>query len=201
MGWTFTARSIEPDKKAFLDREFTFSSATKRHTIIKSAMVGSTYYAAAKVETDGAETSVYALIVLTKSNARASDGYTFGWKDMDEGMGPREARAPASILDLLTQARNDHARRWRRECRQHIAGKTKTRSAAKKLTAGTRIKFAKPIAFRDGTTQDTFDVALRQRRSRKVILFTSPMTGGLYRIPGAAGMDHEVVATTTARAA
>jgi len=47
----------------------------------------------------------------------------FYYKDMDETVGPCEARCPLSLLKLLkTPAHNDFARRWRKDCWQNALG-------------------------------------------------------------------------------
>lgn len=49
----------------------------------------------------------------------------FLYKDMDETVGPCEAKMPLSLLKLLkTPAYNEYARSWRKRCWQHALGLT-----------------------------------------------------------------------------
>lgn len=204
MGWTFTRERLLPNKKAYLDRRFTSEQPGRRHTILKSVMVGTTYFAAAQVEQVGNPTIVYALVVLTMHDPKAEDGFHFGWKDMAETMGIGECFAPASILDLLTEAPNDDARRWRRECRQNIALRARQPKAARRMRPGIRIRFKTPLPLGDGSHEDVFDVVMAPHGRRIVTAFRALASGQIYRIRKAAERDYDVLGptpATTARAA
>lgn len=82
MGWLFM-RDLggHSSPRAYLDNQFTYARADHRLTVLASAMIGSTYYAAAeRVETSGGR-QVFAIICLTKTSSGARDGCTFGYKD------------------------------------------------------------------------------------------------------------------------
>lgn len=120
MGWTYVNyRPPGLSHAEFFSREF-FRPPSQGGTtrIVDSAYVsaeeGSVFYAA--VATDSDETEVWALIVLTRGRA----GSEFGWKEMDETMGPAEDCCPARILDLLTETENSYALEWRQRCRDRI---------------------------------------------------------------------------------
>ncbi|PIB95293.1 hypothetical protein [Caulobacter sp. X] len=198
MGWTFTRDRLLPNKRAYLDRRFTSEQPGRRHTILKSVMVGSTYIAAAQVEKVGNPTIVYALVALTRHDPTAEDGFHFGWKDMDESMGIGECVAPASILDLLTEAPNDYARRWRRECRQHIAALARQNKAAARIRPGVRIRFKTPLALGDGTHEDVFDIVIAPHGRRSVTAFRALTSGQAFRIPKAAEREHDILGPTPA---
>lgn len=109
----------------------------------------------------------------------ANEHYNFGYKPMDEGMGPCETECPERIMKLLTPyhtARtyymppkpgedgfdtwtpeynrevNGWARTWRKHCWDNI----KRRKAKPKLSHGCVIKFKTPITFSGGGERDTF---------------------------------------------
>lgn len=148
MGWTrYDAHCYKPngtvDRKAECDKLFTntneYANASKgvvkaRYSlnVIKSVMVGSTYYAAVRSNTDiqnvdGSRevgTRVFAVVCLTAGNSRW-DGYNFGVKGMDESCGPNASKCPNSILDLLDEPCNTWAREWRTRCREFNASKRK----------------------------------------------------------------------------
>jgi hypothetical protein len=128
MGWTFSTY-FDSNRRAVLDQEFQYETPTASTRVIKSAMVGSTYYAAVEnMNKQTGERKVFALIALTRAGR---DG-GWGYKDMDETMGPYETRCPASILDLLSPTDNQYALEWRQRCRDYIARK----KAAPKPVAG-----------------------------------------------------------------
>ncbi len=127
MGWThcFDGRRKADgtiDRKYECDRLCTWEcydadgKITSSGKVLKSAMVGSVYYAAVENK-DG---KVWAAVFLTCGRTK-HDGTAWGYKDMDETMGPCECKCPASILALLTPTDSQWANEWREKCRQNIA--------------------------------------------------------------------------------
>jgi len=121
------------DRKAELDGVW-----GDHYEVLKSAMVGSTYYAAVKVKETG---KVFAAVFLTKVNSRET--CNFGYKDMEESMGPNEAKCPLSILNLLTKTDNEIALEWRARCRKYHADKNSPASF-ENLPLGTKIVWTVP---------------------------------------------------------
>ena len=127
MGWVhcFNGR-LKPngtvDRKYECDRICTWETRDDNGNIsssgrvLKSAMVGSTYYAAVQNQ----KGEVWAAVFLTCGQTR-HDGTAWGYKDMDETMGPREDKCPASVLALLTPTDSESANEWRERCRRNIA--------------------------------------------------------------------------------
>ena len=60
----------------------------------------------------------------------AKDDGNWGYKDMDEGMGPYAYDCPISYLDEADPPRNETAKRWREQCRE----KAKERSSRRPKT-------------------------------------------------------------------
>jgi hypothetical protein len=118
MGWTYFQapagkRSIEILRDEWPSLRF-----------IDAQQVGQTVYAA--VSTSKAPADVFALVVLVdRRNGQ------FGYKDMDEGMGPYESECPQRILDKLTPTQNSYALAWRARCRAYH-----TAAAAREVRAG-----------------------------------------------------------------
>ena len=184
MGW-LSMRSLggHATPRAYLDDQFTYQRDTHRLTVLRSALVGLRVYYAACERTDADGTRiVFAVVCLVAYNPRAQDGYIFGYKDMDETVGPYECECPAPILDLLTETDYPHALDWRARCRANIA-KRKAIAAKPALRAGQTICFDTPIRFRDGRELSRLDVVSHPRTPRTVLL-RDPETGSLYRIPG-----------------
>lgn len=112
MGWTFTngkyyKENGKVDRKAECDHLFCEDLVK----VIKSVMVGNTYYAALKVLDNN---SVIGAVVLTSSDRK--NGFNFGYKVMTEDHGPVEDKCPVSILKLLTPTDNEYAKGWRDRC-------------------------------------------------------------------------------------
>lgn len=159
MGWTTQNRG-----KGITDREFFQDLMGTKYTIIDCATVGRTVFYAAVQTTEGDEAGqVWAFVALI---SWTGGYYNFGYKDMDERMGPNEAQCPAHVLDKLTELPGCHARphcerdycglcaalEWRADCRK-LADR---RARAAKVKAGQVIRFARPVKFQSGAELDTF---------------------------------------------
>ena len=158
MGWTsYHAthyKNGKVDRKAECDAYFMEGLNAGYYDVLKSAMVGSTYYAAVKplqkyndkneiVNIPEEEQYVFAAIFLTSIDMK--DYWNFSYKDMDETMGPYNYDCPKGILDLLTSTESEYAKEWRKQCYENIARK-KNPNALNKLPVGTVIKVIMPFA-------------------------------------------------------
>lgn len=139
MGWTCYHVDPDFDRKDEMDRKYNWENEHRRVRVLKSSLVGSTYYAALEVEDlDCGEKYVSAAVCLTSMNNR--DYYNFGYKDMGETMGPNEAKCPVGILKLLTPTDDEYALAWRERCWKYHESK-KSPNALKNLPYGTEIRF------------------------------------------------------------
>lgn len=127
------------DRKAEMDAIYNWEDDNRKVEVLKSAMVGGTYYAAIKSfnKTNGYE-CVIAAVCLTSTNSK--DYFNFAYKDMDETCGPYKCDCPKGILDLLTPTDNEYAKEWRKCCRENLA-KKKDKNSLSKLPIGSEIKF------------------------------------------------------------
>lgn len=181
MGWLFirgTGRFA--NARAYLDDHFTYARDTHSLAVVKSSMVGSTYYAAAERIEAGKPREVFAIICLTRSRPGDRDGMTFGYKDMVEQMGPCEAECPAAILDLLTAAENQYASDWRSRCRANLAQR-RLLQAKPTPKPGQTIVFDEPLRFSDGIERARFEVIAGPRG--KGLRFRDPATRQVCAIP------------------
>jgi hypothetical protein len=108
VGWTFYHRDNGETNLEHFRAKFT------NYELLDGMTVGGTFYGALRDPEDG---SVTAVVFLTRRVPR--DYYNFGYKDMDEAMGPNEARCPERILALLTEAPNEYAHEWRNRCHEY----------------------------------------------------------------------------------
>ena len=146
MGWTeYHAthyKNGKVDRKAEMDATYNWEDDNRKIEVLKSAMVGSTYYAAVKSlnKTNGYE-CVTAAVCLTSTNA--NDYFNFAYKDMDETCGPYKCDCPKGILELLTPTDNQYALEWRKACYDNLE-KKKNPNRLGKLSVGTTIKVIMP---------------------------------------------------------
>ncbi|MGO5174556.1 hypothetical protein ACTQ2N_05060 [Ruminococcus sp. LCP21S3_E8] len=131
MGWTgYYAENYKNgkiDRKTECDNNINNSDYLK---VLKSSMVGTTYYAA--VETIKTK-EVFAVIFLTS----VRDG-EFMYKDMDETENPYECRCPKGILKLLSPTNSEYALEWRKRCYEYHKG-NESINALKNLPIGSVI--------------------------------------------------------------
>jgi hypothetical protein len=158
MGWTYfeplahqkTAKG-EPKRKEILDNEMNDS----RWEVVKSSMVGSTYYAAIRLKAEDRPNMVIAVVCLT--SVQTSYGKKqFGYKDMTENEGPNARQCPASILDLLTPTESEYALGWREDCRKYAESKrvsNKDAKAWKNIPLGAKIIWTAPHEIRWGASK------------------------------------------------
>ena len=150
MGWDFGMakhwKNGKIDRKAECDERLTWGS----NRVLKSSMVGSTYYAAVEIERDGRR-DVIGAVILT-----STEGRDMGMKILDESSGPYNCECPKSILTLLTPTDSDWANEWRKKCYEYHDKKErekKDKYSLKNLPEGTKIDFVAPFtssAAREG---------------------------------------------------
>ena len=135
MGWDFSI-GLRPNETidSRMREEMSWSSSDaktgNRHEIVASGTAGSTWYAALKIAKPGEPERIVALVVLTAKRVGE-----FGYKDMDETMGPNETRCPLKVLNALTPTDNEHAIRWRAACRAYHESRAVARQLAKRISA------------------------------------------------------------------
>ena len=196
MGWLYMqSMGGFSGPRQYLDNQFTFARETVRATVLRSALVRMrTYYAAVELLRPKHPREVLGLVCLVRHNPRDREGYIFGYKDIDEAMGPCEAGCPPPILDLLTPTENALALAWRETCRAAapsaslsiskadgtFAGSAR-RTTRPRLRNGWRLVFDQPVTFTDGTSHARLEVVIDPSRPRAVRL-RPPGGCGLYRI-------------------
>ena len=166
MGWTAGALSQPFTARAAIEFDLGAEFAAR---VIDTVRYGTVIYAAVRSR-DSQE--IWGLVLL----AERRDGILYT-KPVSEDMGPAEDRAPARILDLLTEPSNDHARQWRERCRARLA--------QPRPRKGQTVVFAKPLSFTNGEVHHTL---IFQGGSR----FHSA-DGRLYRVPSWSQLDYTVL--------
>lgn len=113
MGWTYFYNHDRANRIELCRREF--GNKPSWATIVKDAIIGTTYYAAMKSTKTG---EVWGLVVLTDM----ADG-EFGYKDMSEDMMPYYFDCPVEIIKLLSPTDNQYANEWRQHCLRKAGAK------------------------------------------------------------------------------
>lgn len=163
MGWTsYHAthyKNGKVDRKAECDAYFLEGLNRGHYDVVKSSLVGTTYYAAVKplkksagkdengnyiyVDLPEEEQSVSAVVFLTSTDMK--DYFNFSYKDMCESMGPYKYECPKGILDLLSPTDNEYANEWRKACYQNHKEQKKYKTiSSSKLPVGSVIKVTMP---------------------------------------------------------
>lgn len=158
MGWTFYRPSFykngKIDRKAELDYKY-------GNLLIKSQMVGTTWFAAIK---QLCSNEIWAAVYLT-----AIDKGDFGYKDMDETMGPYDYRCPKSILKLLTPTKNMFANGWREKCYEYH------KQQAKKTKVPEIMEFVGKTDKNNDTIRLRVDVANRKFYRNFISFYGEPI--------------------------
>lgn len=153
MGWTayhsdlYTNGRI--DRKAECDYRLEGGLNEGRLKVLKSRMVGSTYYAAVQtllkkneqgeyVDIPETDREVFAAIFLTSVDSKVYDN--FAYKAMDETEGPCQDDCPLSILELLTPTDHEFALDWRSRCYKRIEDRA-NRTPLGSLHVGSVVEF------------------------------------------------------------
>jgi len=137
MGWDWSNRKPGMTTRAYFEREFGHGTPEAKTEFVGTAMVGATFYAAVRELATG---KVFALVCLTQ---RQRGYFNFGYKSMDENMGPNEAEMPPKLLDMLTPTDHEYATEWRYQCRLNAEKKALAAAAP----YGTHIRLSRPVKF------------------------------------------------------
>ena len=150
MGWI--SYHVEPingkiDRKGEMDSRWRQEEDTDKDgthypklEVLKSSVVGSTYYGAIKSTKDGVS-NVFAVICLTSIDNK--EYFNFAVKDMNEFCGPYQNKCPIGILKLLSETENEWANNWRKSCYKYH-NKRKDKNSLHNLPIGTKIKALVP---------------------------------------------------------
>ena len=164
MGWTsYHAEHYKNgriDRKAECDAYFLEGLNRGHYAVVKSALVGTTYYAAVKPlkkyvgkdenghciyeDLPEKEQRVFGAIFLTSTDMKSY--YNFSYKDMDESCGPCHNDCPKGILDLLSPTENEYANEWRKACYKSYEEKKKYKTISlSRLPVGSVINVTMPV--------------------------------------------------------
>jgi hypothetical protein len=134
--------------------------------VLGAARVSNTVYMALK-STDKAtgQSYVFAAVVLISNTQK--DG--FGYKDMDESVGPCECACPDRIMRLLSPIADipnpGYAADWRARVAAQKTAAVQLRTKRKRLMPGAIVTLQNEVRFRDGKTATAFRMRFFQRKT------------------------------------
>lgn len=114
MGWTFPYGASRSDVIDELTREQKTANGGIFRTLRK-CFKGNTMYALHETGPEGETRKWIGVYLLQRS------GGDWGYKDMDESMGPIYYDCPVSYLDQADEPSNEYAKQWRAEVRRLAA--------------------------------------------------------------------------------
>ncbi len=151
MGWMFVHKPKGEKVEDFFQGEFGWKTPAADGSVGRvlacSANLHEAYIAFEQTWPDGRR-EVRGIVCLLQY--RPHDYYSFGYKDIDEEMGPASANCPERILKLLTPTDNELAQKWRERCWENL----RARKARPRLKKDMVIRFSEPIEFRSGRQQE-----------------------------------------------
>jgi hypothetical protein len=124
MGWTTTHKPSHIGAKEYIELNcLTWDSPTHDYRVLDGGVKNfRTYYGAVeKTDRTTGERQVFAVIFMLQFYK--NDYHNFGYKDMDESVGPYQAECPERILKLLTPTTSQYAQQWRDACWAKINAK------------------------------------------------------------------------------
>lgn len=158
MGWMVTHKPRGVTVKEFFEERFNYDENGRYFRVVDCAVVNlRTAYLACEFGYHDGEKGIYGVVCLL--SYYPNDYYNFGYKVMDETMGPFMYECPERILRLLTPTDNEYALRWREKCWERL----RSRQNKPKLKKGLLIEFAQPITFTNGAEEKVFRVVNPRR--------------------------------------
>ena len=150
MGWLYTFKEPGTSTNEFFKKKFTWDHGTA----LDSATVGFRESYTALQLNNGKVIAVVCMI-----DHRPHDAYNFGYKDMEESMGPGITNCPKRSLKMLSPVEDLYkgdglkwATEWRKECWDAI----KRAEKAANIQIGDVIEFELPIYLSNGSREKTF---------------------------------------------
>lgn len=182
MGWLVYPNKVA-DPVAEVRSKLTWHNveAGVRGECLDAAKVGGTVYAAVRLSKPDMAPFVFAAVFLVQTHP------TFGYKDMDESMGPNECACPKRIMALLTPldempGDRSYSADWRARVAAYHEAEAAKRKSKGAMVPGARVRLARPARFNYGggiEVQDFIVQGMRQTsRKRRSLVFLAEPKGG-----------------------
>lgn len=194
MGWLFYSDPSRVQghagEKAEIARLTTHKTETVQYEPLQISKVGGTWYAAVKkTPLDGKPIEQFAYVpnedgsfVFAAIFLVSYDRGCFGYKDMDECMGPNEACAPMSLIaklsSLIEPENEDDSRHWAKRWR----ARCKAFATIPSYAEGDVIALGTPITLADGSLLRNIRKASYPYRGKTRSYYIDVDGGGRYRL-------------------
>jgi hypothetical protein len=165
MGWLYHHDPVD-DPLAYLTAKYNYDCDTRTLQALDGARAGNTVYLAVKstVKETG-RSFVFAAVILISNTKK----HGFGYKDMDETMGPSECACPERIMRLLSPVADfphpSHAADWRARVAARQTAQRERRQLRQTLRVGSVVTLPAPIRFPGGAEASKFVVTRFRRRT------------------------------------
>lgn len=165
MGWFYQHRGKGTSIKEFFETEFNFENEKKSSKVLdcKTVKLRTAYIALEHTVKATGDRKVFAIACML--DYQPLDAYNFGYKPVDEDMGPTADECPESILRLLTPTNllytgqsKTWAESWRGRCWDRINARKNF-----PLTKGKKFRTTEPVKFTTGHEYNEFVVVKRNR--------------------------------------
>jgi hypothetical protein len=158
MGWLCKDQPIDNPVEYLIDR-YTHDGEHSLQQVLAAARVANTVYMAIKYTDKATGKSFVLAAVILISNTRE---HGFGYKAMDETMGPCECACPDRVMRLLSPVADipnpSYAADWRARVAARKQAAAAVRTKRKSLQPGSIATLPCAVTFRDGTTAIAFRV-------------------------------------------
>ena len=165
MGWLYKHDPID-DPVAYLTDQYNHDGEHRTYRVLAAARVANTVYMAVKITEKTTSNSYVLAAVILISNTRK---HGFGYKDMDETVGPCECACPDRIMRLLSPIEDipnpSYAAEWRAGVAAHKKAAAELRTKRASLQPGSIVTLEREVSFRDGTTAAAFRMRFVRRKT------------------------------------
>jgi hypothetical protein len=188
MGWLYQNDPVE-DPVAYLTDKYNCDGHTRIWLVLAAARVSNTVYIAIR-STDKATAAsyVFAAVILISNTKK----HGFGYKDMDESVGPCQCDCPDRIMRLLTPITDlpnpGYAADWLARVAARKNEKHRQRQRRKSLRVGSVVTLPSAARFSGAITASKFRVADFRRRTP------------IFEAVGRPGLRYRLTAATLAAA-
>ena len=142
MGWLFSERWL---KRSDLIKHLVENKGGAK--VVKHCCVGNHLWMVMEADRRPGVMCRFIVLCLMKGPHNCGKGYTgadkdwWGYKDIDETMGPNELSCPPSYLRMCTAPENTYAYEWR----QRVYAREAERKARPKITVGMKLMYGRQI--------------------------------------------------------
>jgi hypothetical protein len=183
MGWLYKHDSID-NPVAYLTDQYNHDAEHCTYRVLAAARVANTVYMAVKsTEKTTGSFYVFAAVILISNTQK----HGFGYKDMDESVGPYECDCPDRIMRLLSPITDipypSYAAEWRARVAARKIANAELRAKRKQLRPGSVVTLENEVRFRDGTKATAF--RMRFVRGKTPVFEPIERPGFWCRLPAA----------------